>query len=310
LQTTAATGTPQAGCAGPVGSPYLSYSSDGVNVTSNIAAGASVIDTFTCMASVGSNGCGFEHQLESVYAALHNAQANAGFLRPDALLVVVFLTNEDDGSAPPTTDIFNPDPARVSPPPAGYGAVDTYRQTHFGVACPQNGALALTPYGDSGGLLTGCVPAENDNAVMLGSEWDVSRYITFFTQPATMGGVKVDPRNVILAAIDAPETPFKIVEIASGTGNGKGAYPNPAAYQACPAPNVVDGKNCIVRVDHSCQNTVQPGFFGDPAVRLNTVVRAAPSSMVTSICGANLDAPPDYSTAMTALANMIKARLH
>src|SRR5262249_13119377 len=67
-----------------------------------------LVHTFVCMASVGATGCGFEHQLESVYAALHNnLPENAGFLRPDALLAVLFVTDEDDSSAPPDTDMFD-----------------------------------------------------------------------------------------------------------------------------------------------------------------------------------------------------------
>ena len=40
---------------------------------------------FSCMAAVGEAGCGFEHQLESPYRALHDTiPENAGFLRSDA----------------------------------------------------------------------------------------------------------------------------------------------------------------------------------------------------------------------------------
>jgi hypothetical protein len=310
LQATAAAGTAAAtaGCKGPTGVPYIQYTDDGNgHVSSN--APVTVVDAFSCMASVGSMGCGFEHQLESVYAALHNSVENAGFSRPDALLVVVFLTNEDDGSAPPTTDVFTPDAAKTMPPPAGYGALDTYRQTHFGVACQFGGALQLTPYGDSGGALAGCAAAENDNSVMLGAEYDVSRYIDFFTRPASQGGVKADPSRVILAAIDAPESPIQIIQVAAGTGNGKGAYPSPAAYQACPAPNMVDGISCLVRVQHSCQNVADASFFGDPALRLNSVVQAAATHQVTSICGADLSSAPDYSAPMQNLADLIQQRL-
>jgi len=67
-----------------------------------------------CLANVGSEGCGFEQPLESMLKALTPSNAatrfwgstvgradreNAGFLRDDALLVVVLLTNEDDCSA-------------------------------------------------------------------------------------------------------------------------------------------------------------------------------------------------------------------
>ncbi len=63
---------------------------------------------FACIAELGTLGCGFEHQLQSVRVALApGAQpANEGFLRPDAFLAVVLITDEDDCSAPPESDLF------------------------------------------------------------------------------------------------------------------------------------------------------------------------------------------------------------
>src|SRR5262249_14880786 len=129
----------------------------------NLPMGQTLADTFTCMASAGSQGCRFEHQLESVYAALHNNPANVGFIRPDAALAIVFLTNEDDASAPPDTDVF--DKNKV----ASYGYEDSYsRQTRFAVVCCPPGKvdcspkdLQFPPYGDSGGELTDCQAAPN-----------------------------------------------------------------------------------------------------------------------------------------------------
>ncbi|MGA7744510.1 MAG: hypothetical protein WCE40_22000, partial [Polyangia bacterium] len=73
-------------------------------------------DVFTCLAqSVGIAGCGYEHQLQSIQVALNpqqvncNAQGNnctdinmenVGFLRPEAYLAIVLITDEDDCSAP------------------------------------------------------------------------------------------------------------------------------------------------------------------------------------------------------------------
>ncbi|HVK83257.1 MAG TPA: hypothetical protein VM513_04070, partial [Kofleriaceae bacterium] len=45
---------------------------------------------FSQMAKVGASGCGFEQPLAAMKAALDNHPANAGFLRPDATLAVVF----------------------------------------------------------------------------------------------------------------------------------------------------------------------------------------------------------------------------
>jgi hypothetical protein len=55
---------------------------------------------FGCIATLGMDGCGFEQPLKAVLKALttHADRANAGFLRPDSILAVVFLTDEDDCS--------------------------------------------------------------------------------------------------------------------------------------------------------------------------------------------------------------------
>lgn len=64
-------------------------------------------DVFSCMASLGVDGCGYEHQLQSIRAALSTMNPeNQGFLRPDAYLGIVILSDEDDCSAPPNTDLF------------------------------------------------------------------------------------------------------------------------------------------------------------------------------------------------------------
>ncbi len=72
---------------------------------------------------------------------------------------------------------------------------------------------------------------------------------------------------------------------------------------------MITAQRCVIRLDHSCQNRVNPGAFGDPAVRLNTVVRAAVTSEIGSVCRPHDDQEPEYGTMMTALGNKIQARL-
>jgi hypothetical protein len=284
---------PPANCKPPNGAPYIAYAFGAGGATTNLPNGndsAALVAEFTCMASVGASGCGFEHQLEAVYAALHNQNENAGFLRDDALLTVVFVTNEDDGSAPPTAQFYRPvnDPAGGGP----YGQYNTYRQTRFAVDC---GGTAI-PYGMPVGPLADCAaipnPMVNGNAA-----FDISRYIDFFTQPSP-AGVKADPGDVILVGIDGPETPFSTVL----------ADPNSLTpYTACAAPLL--SASCMEALQHSCENNVQPGFFGDPAVRLNAVINAAGKHNISSICGDDLGKTPDFTNALQQLALLIKKSL-
>jgi len=66
-----------------------------------------ISDVFACLASLGTGGCGFEHQLQSVRMALSGFVAdNTGFLRSDAHLAVVYITDEDDCSAPADSTFF------------------------------------------------------------------------------------------------------------------------------------------------------------------------------------------------------------
>lgn len=64
-------------------------------------------DVFGCMAQLGTAGCGFEHQLQSMRLALSSSNRdNSGFLRDWADLLVVIVTDEDDCSGPSATDFY------------------------------------------------------------------------------------------------------------------------------------------------------------------------------------------------------------
>ncbi len=64
-------------------------------------------EDFRCIASLGTEGCGWEQPLEAMIEALtthsESSGPNEGFLRSDALLAVVFVTDEDDCSAADTS---------------------------------------------------------------------------------------------------------------------------------------------------------------------------------------------------------------
>jgi hypothetical protein len=80
------------------------------------SSAAEIARQFGCIAELGVNGCGFEQQLESTWKALAPstdlsfsrgsggqgapAGANAGFVRDDAILAVILVTDEEDCSSP------------------------------------------------------------------------------------------------------------------------------------------------------------------------------------------------------------------
>ena len=58
-------------CLAPIGHNFISYDFASP-AHANLPGGQDLATTFACMAAVGSNGCGYEMPLESVYAALPN----------------------------------------------------------------------------------------------------------------------------------------------------------------------------------------------------------------------------------------------
>jgi hypothetical protein len=224
-----------------------------------IAAGAAestknypgtIEEAFTCIAALGDAGCGFEHSLESMAVALGVRGGvppeNAGFLRPDAALALVVITNEDDCSAPPdASELFSPASRYVSEP---MGPLSSYRCNEFGHLCAGNrpprtlGATMTT--------LADCRSAED------GVLFRVADYAKAFK------ALKPDPSQVHLAVIAGPPTPYT-VQFTTPTLAG-----DPSPWPA---------------VAHSCMSAT--GEFADPPVRLAELVTAfGANGSLSSIC--------------------------
>jgi len=75
---------------------YLSYESEEPDIPAidRMATG------FGCIATLGHDGCGWEQPLKAAGRALidHRDGVNAGFLRPDSILAILFVSDEDDCS--------------------------------------------------------------------------------------------------------------------------------------------------------------------------------------------------------------------
>jgi hypothetical protein len=139
-------------------------------------------EAFSCLAGLGTVGCGFEQPLEAMYLALDQNPANAGFLRDDAVLAILFLTDEDDCSATDGSVFDNTQTAIDTP----LGPLTSYRCFEFGITCDVNDRTTL-------GERTGCVPRDDAGALL----HPIRRYVDL------LGSLR-DPGRIVVAAIAGP----------------------------------------------------------------------------------------------------------
>ncbi len=174
--------------------------------------------TFAQMARVGATGCGFEQPLFAMRRALENNPSNAGFLRPNALLGVVFLTDEDDCTAR-TTEIFAPDSTTIGP-------LTSFRCTRFGVTCSGGGATSDAM--NTVGTKTGCT--SNEQATLVEH---VQPFHDFLV------GLKSDPNMVVVGGIMGDPEPFA-VETRTINQQSQTALAHSCQYQGVSGLEVAD----------------------------------------------------------------------
>lgn len=140
--------------------------------------------TFACAAQVGTMGNGSERPMEAMVTTVGKSlgdpgECNEGFLRDDALLVVVVITDEYDGEGDPEALNGGEDPpTSTGTPQTWYDAVVAAKQ-----GIPENAAaLAITNY--DGGA---CPPADlgHDGANIV--EW-----VGLFGERGFLGGICED----------------------------------------------------------------------------------------------------------------------
>jgi hypothetical protein len=154
-------------------------------------------DVFSCIAELGHDGCGFEHQLASLRRALGGdpkapmPAENAGFLRPDARLGIVLITDEDDCSAPPDTDLFSGFVATLTD---RYGPLENYRCNEFGHLCGGS-----PPPRRAGVVLTDCVSNETPTGKLI----PIAEIVTFLRT------LKPNPEDLVVATITGPNTRYE-----------------------------------------------------------------------------------------------------
>jgi len=137
--------------------------------------GEPMADVFGCLLTYPQSECGWEQPLETMMRALTSQHPeNFNFRRPDAHLMIIFLTDEDDCSAA-TADLFNPETETLGP-------FSSFRCVQWGVRC--NEAWDLDPLHVTENY-TDCRPRLE---VEDGKLVNVHRYVQELTQLVTADG--------------------------------------------------------------------------------------------------------------------------
>ncbi|MCA9656554.1 MAG: VWA domain-containing protein [Myxococcales bacterium] len=174
---------------------------ENIEGATNLPEGLTTTQAFQCFGPQGINGCGFESHLESMWKALRRSQteteASYGFIRDNAILSIVHVTDEADCSYNDSLEtIFLPEGNRVfwSDPdaPAPSSAVCW----NAGVACTGSGtydechSVNLDVDGNE-------VASDPDNNAVLRP---LSRY-TSFVQEFENNKQRITPDQEVLVAV-------------------------------------------------------------------------------------------------------------
>ena len=263
LQGTDAQGT---GCAPPSDKYIRDIGDTGtINYTGTLA------ETFSCIAELGDDGCGFESPLDSVRRALSTG-ANPGFVRENALLAIIFITDEDDcsvGMGERNEFLNNSD---------ALGPLSSFRCFEYGVQCDDTGGDIRAP-----GAKDECQSREDSPYLT-----PVSEFVDF------VAGIKPDPSQVIVAGIIGPP------DISpAGAGFRSAVRPNERRdEQGNPRPN--DPLFGTPQLSPSCTS---PSGEAAPGIRLAQFIGSFINNRTTTIC--NEDLSDALQLVATLLAEVI-----
>ncbi len=293
----------------PRGSCTNTTLTSGATFISNVGGHANYTgalpDVFSCIAQLGSTGCGFEHQLAAVARALGADGAtppaeNAGFLRPNAELAIVLLTNEDDCSAPANTTLFsmNGGTQSITNP---LGPIANYRCNQFGHLCKNPGsatpnALISPPLNPPTSSTT---PPSLNLTECESNDTSSSMLTSVGALIAGIKALKAHPdEQIVVGAIAPPKVPYTVQWLApSSPPPGTSGELWPQVQHSC-------GATGDAAVNPTATQHTTDGSFGDPGVRIAQWVQGfGANGVVASICDA------DYGVAFQAIADKIQAHL-
>jgi len=262
----------------------------------NLPAGVSATQALQCALPQGINGCGFESPLEAMKTSLRRiaapGESESGFLRADAVLAVVFVTDEADCS-------FNPDHQTIVFGEAGVGnqvfwSLPDQQAAPTSAVCWNAGVdCDFTVEGDEchaadkdvdGNAVSGAA-AETEAAL-----YPVESYRATLQQLEDMKQTLAPNQEIIIAGIvGAPENYPQVHQLSYAQGpNGD----DPASFQA----QFGIGQGCTSQITEAV-----------PPVRMRSL---AESFLVTendsnlfSVCSS------DYGPALGAIGHSIREQI-
>lgn len=198
-------------------------------------------ETFGELARVGYSGCGFEQPLAAMKRALTNP-LNNGFLRDEANLAIVILSDEDDCSLKSS--------AMLGPESPALGALHSFRCFRFGVECdqdtntvgPKSGCIAATasPYIDElNPFIDAVLAAKSDErmlmtAAIIGDPSPVA--VELRTPP---GGGTPAPSLAHSCIVDAP-TGTEVADPAVRIAGFLDAFPDRSSLTSICSPDLTN----------------------------------------------------------------------
>ena len=227
---------------------------------------------FQCIAQLGDGGCGFGQPLAALARALGADGSppppeNVGFLRPDAGLGIVFISNQDDCSVPADSSLFSLSDPSANDLGAPQGPLTHYRCNHAGHLCVDSHgnqvSPPIAPPADATSVdgvptlaLANCQSNEGDAALT-----PVSKFVS------EIRSLKQDPDNrILISGIVGPASPYAVEWLPEAGGAVPGEL-WPRVAPSC-GSEAADGS----------------GAFGEPAVRLTQFVNGFPNSVLASVC--------------------------
>lgn len=250
--------------------PYITATDDGTRT--NLTTGT-LDEAMQCLVRLGTFGCGFEHQLQSIrLATIPDYSPSAWeFFREDAFLAIVMLTDEDDCSAPPDSALFTST------------TLFDFTKINPNTICPLVGdecGGAPVPAMSFRAPLESCAARPQPIPATTTSLYDVSEFVDFFRRikPADrffvslIGGWPANGQTQGLEYVLAPSGPTTppLLNVAGVCQNSAGAK----GFPALRLKKFVDAFGDHGSLDSVCADDYGP-TFARIGSRLSQVMKAS-----------------------------------